>query len=118
MAAGNAIPAFAAQDDALPATFPFESMPVQDFDHAQMRKILKGKLATGELIEAQATTLPPNGYPHPPHRHLHPQDVGHPWMWVIREGTVELTINGASHRVGPRRAKHDLLHRSVAIRIP
>src|SRR3984957_12395776 len=74
MAAGNAIPAFAAQDDSLPsAAFPFESMPVQDFDHAQMRKILKGKLATGELIEVHATTLPPNGYPHPPHRHLTPR---------------------------------------------
>jgi quercetin dioxygenase-like cupin family protein len=96
MAAGNAIPAFAAQDDSLPsATFPFGSMPVQDFDHAQMRKILKGKLATGELIEVHATTLPPNGYPHPPHRHLHSE------MWLIREGTVELTINGASHRLGP-----------------
>jgi quercetin dioxygenase-like cupin family protein len=87
MAAGNAIPAFATQDDSLPsATFPFESMPVQDFDHAQMRNIMKGKLATGEHIEAHETTLPPNGYPHPPH--------------LIREGTVELTINGASHRLG------------------
>jgi quercetin dioxygenase-like cupin family protein len=96
MAAGNAIPAFAIQDDSLPsATFPFESMPVQDFDHARMRKIMKGKLATGEHIEAHETTLPPNGYPHPPHRHLHSE------MWLIREGTVELTINGASHRLGP-----------------
>lgn len=95
MAAGNAIPAFATQDDSLPsATFPFESMPVQDFDHAQMRNIMKGKLATGEHIEAHETTLPPNGYPHPPHRHLHSE------MWLIREGTVELTINGASHRLG------------------
>jgi mannose-6-phosphate isomerase-like protein (cupin superfamily) len=96
VAAGSAIPAFAAKDDALPsATFPFESMPVQDLGHAQMREILKGKLATGEHIEAHETTLPLNGYPHPPHRHLHSE------MWLIREGTVELTINDASHRLGP-----------------
>ena len=96
VAAGTAKPALAVDDDSLPsATFAFESLPVQDSEHAQFRKILKGKLATGEHIEAHETTLPPNGYPHPPHHHLHSE------MWLIREGTVELTINGVSHRVGP-----------------
>ena len=60
-----------AQDDSLPsATYPFENMPVQNSDHAQIRTILKGKLATGEHIEAHETTLPPNGYPHPPQKLL------------------------------------------------
>jgi quercetin dioxygenase-like cupin family protein len=95
VAAGAGITAFAAQDDSLPsATFAFESMPVQNSDQAQMRKIIRGKLATGEHIEAHETTLPPNGYPHPPHHHVHSE------MWLIREGTVELTINGTSHRLG------------------
>ena len=86
---------FAAQEDSLPsAAFPFENMPVQDSDHAQIRKIVKGRLATGEHIEAHETTLPPNGYPHPPHHHLHSE------MWLIREGMVELTINGTTHRLG------------------
>jgi mannose-6-phosphate isomerase-like protein (cupin superfamily) len=94
--AGTAVPALAAQDDPLPsATFAFESLPVQDSGHAQVRKIMKGRLATGEHIEVHETTLPPNGYPHPPHHHLHSE------MWLIREGTVELTINGIGHRVGP-----------------
>lgn len=84
----------AGQDDSLPsATFPFESMPVEDSGRAQIRKIIKGKLATGERIEAQETTLPPNASPHPPHHHIHSE------MWLIREGTVELTINGVSHRL-------------------
>jgi mannose-6-phosphate isomerase-like protein (cupin superfamily) len=69
-------------------------MPVQNSDHARVRKIIKGKLATGEHLEAHETTLPPNGFPHPPHHHLHSE------MWLIREGTVELTINGTSHRLG------------------
>ena len=95
VAAGSGICGFAAQDDSLPsATFPFENMPVQDSDHAQIRKIVKGRLATGEHIEAHETTLPPNGYPHPPHHHLHSE------MWLIREGMVELTINGSTHRLG------------------
>src|SRR5579864_3165198 len=95
-AAGAGIPASATQDDSLPsATFAFESMPVQESGHAQIRKIMKGKLATGEHIEAHETTLPPNGSPHPPHHHVHSE------MWLIREGTVELTINGATHRLGP-----------------
>ena len=94
--AGTAVPVLAAQDDPLPsATFAFESLPVQDFEHAQVRKIMKGRLATGEHIEVHETTLPPNGYPHTPHHHLHSE------MWLIREGTVELTINGIGHRVGP-----------------
>ena len=95
VAAGTASSVLAANDDSLPsATFSFESLPVQNSEHAQVRAITKGKLATGEHIEVHETTLPPNGYPHPPHHHLHSE------MWLIREGTVELTINGVSHRVG------------------
>jgi len=37
----------------------------------------------------------PEWISHPPHRHLHSE------TWLIREGTVELTINGATHRLGP-----------------
>lgn len=92
---GSGIPEFITQDDSLPsATFNFDEMPAQNSDHAQIRKILKGKLATGERIEAHETTLPPNGYPHPPHHHLHSE------KWLIREGTVEITINGVNHRLG------------------
>jgi mannose-6-phosphate isomerase-like protein (cupin superfamily) len=94
--AGKPILGLAAQDDSLPsATFAFENLLVQNSEHAQIRKIIKGKLATGEHVEAHETTLAPNGSPHPPHHHLHSE------MWLIREGTVELTINGVSHRVGP-----------------
>jgi mannose-6-phosphate isomerase-like protein (cupin superfamily) len=94
--AGTTIRAFSAKDESLPSTtFPFDKMPVQVLDHAEVRRIMKGKLATGESVEAHETTLPVSGYPHPPHHHAHSE------MWLIREGTVELTINGTSHQLGP-----------------
>lgn len=96
MAMGTALPASASQDDSLQsAVFAFDKMAVQNSGSTQIRPIMKGKLASGEHIEAHETTLPPNGYPHPPHHHAHSE------MWLIREGTVELTINGSSHRLGP-----------------
>jgi len=83
-------------DDSLSsATFPFDKLPVHAANNAEIRPVLKGKLATGESLETHETTLPPGGAPHPPHHHVHSE------MWLIREGTVELTINGARYQLGP-----------------
>ena len=86
----------AAQEGTMPsAMYPFEKLPIRTPNNAQIRDVLKGKLATGESLEVHETTLPPGGAPHPPHHHVHSE------MWLIREGTVELTINGKSHQLGP-----------------
>jgi XRE family transcriptional regulator, regulator of sulfur utilization len=88
--------ASAQQDSALPsAMYPFERLPVQRTNDAQFREVLKGKLATGESFEVHETMLPPGVAPHPPHRHAHSE------MWLIREGTVELNVNGATYHLGP-----------------
>jgi len=80
----------------LPSTvYPYDKLPVQTSTGAQFRAVLKGKLATGEALEVHETTLPPGGAPHPPHHHVHSE------MWLIREGTVELTVNGTRSRLGP-----------------
>ena len=86
----------AEQDESLPsASFAFETLTAKTSPSgAQVRAIMKGKLATGEAVETHATTLPPGAMPHPPHHHPHSE------MWLVREGTVELTINGKSYRIG------------------
>jgi len=62
----------AAQEGALPsAMYPFEKLPVRTPNNAQIRDVLKGKLATGESLEVHETTLPPGGAPHAAHHHVH-----------------------------------------------
>jgi len=88
--------AFATDENILPsATFPFEKLIAQKSNNAEIRPVLKGKLATGESLEVHETTLQPGSSPHPPHHHEHSE------MWLIREGSVELTIDGVSSHIGP-----------------
>jgi mannose-6-phosphate isomerase-like protein (cupin superfamily) len=77
------------------AMYPFEKLPVESSNGAQFRAVLKGKLATGESLEVHETTLSAGGAPHPPHHHVHSE------MWLIREGIVEITVNGTTSRLGP-----------------
>jgi quercetin dioxygenase-like cupin family protein len=76
--------------------FPWDSLvPKTSADGASTaRAILKGKLATGESVEVHETTLIVGGAPHPPHHHLHSE------MLLVREGAIELMVNGKSYRVG------------------
>ena len=84
------------QDNSLPSTtYPFSELTRRAVNGVEIRPVLKGKLATGEPLEVHETTLPPGGMPHAPHHHLHSE------MWLVREGSVELTINGTSHVIGP-----------------
>jgi mannose-6-phosphate isomerase-like protein (cupin superfamily) len=94
--ASAATPGGAAGAKVLPsAVYTFESLPVKKSATSESRAIMKGKLATGESIEVHETTLEAGGSPHPPHHHEHSE------MWLIREGTVEITILGKAQRVGP-----------------
>lgn len=83
------------------AFFAYDQLPLRTNPNgSERRDILRGRIATGEALEAHATVLPPGGTPHAPHRHLHGE------MWLVREGTVEITINGRSQRLGPGSAAY------------
>jgi mannose-6-phosphate isomerase-like protein (cupin superfamily) len=75
--------------------FPFEKLPMHVSNNAEFRPVLKGQLAASESLEVHETTLQPGGAPHPPHHHVHSE------MWLIREGTVEITVSGTSYLLGP-----------------
>lgn len=85
-----------AEDSSLPSGgFPVDKMPLHIANNnAQIRGVMRGKLATGEGIEVHETTLPPGGAPTPTTHH-HP----HSEMWLVREGTIELTVNGKTFRL-------------------
>ena len=77
------------------ASFAFDQLPLRTSNGAQFRSIMRGKTATGENIEVHETTLPPGGAPHPPHHHVQSE------MWLVREGTLEFTVNGKTGWLGP-----------------
>jgi len=73
----------------------FEDLPVNASGGNRFRAILEGATHDGHSIEAHATELAAGAMPHAPHRHKHEE------MFLVREGTVELTVNGKSTRLGP-----------------
>ena len=83
-------------DSLASGAFAFETLTVHTTPSgAQTREALKGKLVTGEALETHATTLPAGAMPHPPHHHVHSE------MFLMREGTLELTVNGKTYQLGP-----------------
>lgn len=78
------------------SAFPFADMQPRANPNGsgEARSIVKGSIPTGEQVEVHETTLRPGATPHPPHRHKHSE------FWLIREGTVEITINGKGHQLG------------------
>jgi XRE family transcriptional regulator, regulator of sulfur utilization len=77
------------------AAFEWNALPVKATDVGSVRSVFKVRTATLEELEVHITTLDPGKSPHPPHRHPNEE------MVILRQGTVEVLINGEWKRVGP-----------------
>jgi len=99
---GLLLPALAAataeaQQDShiLPArAYKYEDLPVKVNKTNRSRAVLRGDTHSGFPIELHMTELDPGQAPHAPHRHVHEE------IFMLREGTVDLTISGKTTRLG------------------
>mgnify|MGYP000520353814 CR=1 FL=1 len=76
-------------------TLEHESLPVKTNGQNKSRAMLNGLTHTGYDIEMHETELAPGLMPHAAHKHAHEE------MILIREGTLEVTIEGKTIRLGP-----------------
>jgi quercetin dioxygenase-like cupin family protein len=73
----------------------YEDLKVEVEGPNRGRAILEGETHAGVPIELHETELAPGQMPHPAHHHVHDE------MILVREGTMEVTINGRSATLGP-----------------
>lgn len=75
--------------------YTWESLPVKQNGLNRGRAVLDGLTHTGYPLEMHATELPPGGAPHGSHKHANDELI------IVREGTLEVSIEGRTTRVGP-----------------
>jgi len=86
-----------ARDNFLPSgAFQFDKAPMHVANNnAQIRLMMRGKLATGDGLEVHEFTLPSVARTATTHHHPHSE------MCLRREGIIELAVNGKSYRLEP-----------------
>jgi quercetin dioxygenase-like cupin family protein len=78
----------------LPArAYKYEELPVKVNKTSRGRAVLNGETHSGFPIEMHLTELDPGQAPHAPHRHVHEE------IFMLREGTVDMTISGQTTRL-------------------
>ncbi len=73
----------------------FEDLPVEAGEGRTLRRILEGRTHSGYKIEMHETDLAPGAMPHPAHHHAHEE------VFLVREGTLEVTIASRACRLSP-----------------
>jgi quercetin dioxygenase-like cupin family protein len=75
--------------------FDWNAILVKTTDVGSVRSFFKARTATLDELEVHVTTLEPGKSPHPPHRHPNEE------MVIVKQGTVEVLVNGEWKRIGP-----------------
>lgn len=73
----------------------WEKLPVKPTKTGERREIVNSPTVTCLNLEAHVTTLKPGEVPHPSHHHPDEEII------LVKDGTMEVTINGVSQRGGP-----------------
>jgi len=75
---------------------PFSSLAVRTFPNGgEQRRVIQGRLPTGESIEVHETMLPAGQMPHPPHKHINTE------ILFIQTGALEYDDDGKLTPIGP-----------------
>lgn len=75
--------------------FDWSRIPAQPTRAGEIRPYFDAATRTLARLESHVTTLNPGEISHP--AHAHPDEE----LIIVREGTVEATVNGATCRAGP-----------------
>ena len=76
-------------------SYKYDELPVATNGKNKQRRMFTAKTHTGFKMESHMSDIAPGEVNHPPHQHLREE------MMLVREGTMELTISGVPHRLGP-----------------
>jgi quercetin dioxygenase-like cupin family protein len=99
-AATRSAPADGAEKSARPgvmgsATFDWKKLAVVKTAKGERRELFNTPTTTCKNLECHVTTLRAGEVPHAPHRHSDEEII------VVKEGTMEVTVNGVATRAGP-----------------
>jgi quercetin dioxygenase-like cupin family protein len=90
-----------AEHPALPSkAYRFEDLEAHKSGAITLRQILNGDTHSGYALDLHESELPAGQAPHPPHRHVHEE------MLLIRDGVMEVIIEGRATRLGPGSAAY------------
>lgn len=76
-------------------TFRFEDLKVKENGQNRSRDVFDGLTQGGYHIDLHQTELAPGMAPHASHHHAHPE------LLMLREGTLEVTIEDKVSTIGP-----------------